>query len=208
MSLQFDVKKSFPSLYAPKNVEFALVDVPRMRYLGISGVGAPESHSFAEAIEALYSTAYPVKFISKAATGNDYVIPPLEGLWWAQDPTAFVENRRDSWNWTLLSYLPEWVSDEHVHAAITKAVSKGKVLAQQVQILELTEGNSYQALYIGSFAEEGPILDNLHHTVMPQTNYTFNGPHHEIYLSDFRKTEPSKLRTILRQPVKSLNKSN
>lgn len=90
MSLKFDVKRAFPSLYAPKNAEFALVDVPQMRYLSISGEGAPESPNFASAIEALYSTAYPVKFISKAATGKDYVVPPLEGLWWAEDPSAFT----------------------------------------------------------------------------------------------------------------------
>ena len=204
MSLKFDVKRAFPSLYAPKNAEFALVDVPEMRYLSITGDGSPDSPNFASAIEALYSTAYPVKFISKAATGKDYVVPPLEGLWWADDPSAFTSNHRDSWKWTLLSFLPEWVSEEHVQAAISKAVSKGILLAHQIQVLELSEGISYQALYIGSFTDEGPVLDHLHHTVMPTNNATFNGLHHEIYLSDFRKTEPSKLRTILRQPIRIL----
>ena len=71
--------------------------------------------------------------------------------------------------------------------------------------MELTEGISYQALFIGSFADEGPILERLHHTLMPQNNLTFNGLHHEIYISDFRKTVPDKLRTILRQPVRPLN---
>ena len=201
---KFDVKMAFPSLYAPKNSELALVDVPAMRYLSISGEGSPQSPNFAAAIEALYSTAYPVKFISKAATGKDYVVPPLEGLWWAEDPSAFTSNHRDSWKWTLLSFLPEWVTEEHVQAATSKALSKGIHRAQQVQILELTEGSSFQALHIGSFVEEGPVLEQLHNTVMPAHNVTFNGFHHEIYLSDFRKTEPSKLRTILRQPVKQL----
>ena len=207
MTLKFDVKKEFPSLYAPKNQEFALINIPSMRYLSISGEGAPESSGFSEAIEALYSTAYPVKFISKASTGKDYVVPPLEGLWWADDPVAFASNRREAWKWTLLSFLPEWVSEEHVQAAISKALSKGKQLAHQIRIVELSEGSSYQALYIGSFAGEGPILGRLHHTLMPQNNLTFNGLHHEIYLSDFRKTEPDKLRTILRQPVRPLSQT-
>lgn len=207
MALKFDVKKEFSSLYAPKNQEFTLIDIPSMRYLSISGEGAPESSGFSEAIEALYSTAYPVKFISQAATGKDYVVPPLEGLWWANDPAVFASNHRDSWKWTLLSFIPEWVTEEHVQAAISKAVSKGKQLAQKICIVELTEGISYQALFIGSFAGEGPILKRLHHTLMPQNNLTFNGLHHEIYLSDFRKTESDKLRTILRQPVRPLSQT-
>ena len=97
MALKFDVKKEFSSLYAPKNQEFTLIDIPSMRYLSISGEGAPESSGFSEAIEALYSTAYPVKLISQAATGKDYVVPPLEGLWWANDPAVFASNQRDSW---------------------------------------------------------------------------------------------------------------
>ena len=96
------------------------------------------------------------------------------------------------------------MTEEHVQAATSKALSKGIHRAQQVQILELTEGSSFQALHIGSFVEEGPLLEQLHNTVMPAHNVTFNEFHHEIYLSDFRKTEPSKLRTILRQPVKQL----
>lgn len=97
------------------------------------------------------------------------------------------------------------MTEEHVQAAISKAVSKGILLAQQIQVLELSEGSSYQALHIGSFADEGPILDDLHHTVMPANNATFHGLHHEIYLSDFRKTEPSKLRRILRQPIRHVS---
>ncbi len=96
------------------------------------------------------------------------------------------------------------MTEEHVQAATSKALSKGIHRAQQVQILELTEGSSFQALHIGSFVEEGPVLEQLHNTVMPAHNVTFNEFHHEIYLSDFRQTEPSKLRTILRQPVKQL----
>ena len=86
---------------------------------------------------------------------------------------------------TLLYFLPEWVSEEHIQAAFSKAESKEMLLGHQVQILELTEGISFQALQICSFAVEGPILEYLHHTVMSANNATFNGPHHEIYRSDF-----------------------
>lgn len=134
-----------------------------------------------------------------------YVVPPLEGLWWADDLSAFTSNHRESWKWTLLSFLPEWVSEEHIQVTITKAVFKRVQLAQQIQVLELSEESSYQVFHIGSIKDEGPILDYLHHTVMPLNNATFNGPHHEIYLSDFRKTEPSKRRTILRQLFKELS---
>lgn len=106
---------------------------------------------------------------------------------------------------TLKTFFPEWVTEEHVHAATSKALAKGIQLAQQVQILELTEGSAHQALHIGSFVDEGPIHEQLHNTVMPAINVTFTGFHHAMYLSDFRKTAPSKQRTILRQPVEQLN---
>ena len=188
-----------------KIAEFILFNFPGMYYLRIFREEASGNTKFVAAIEAPYAPEHPATFISKAATGKEYVVPPIEGLWWAEDPTDFASNRRESWKWTLKTFFPEWVTEEHVHAATSKALAKWIQLAQQVQILELTEGSAHQALHIGSFVVEGPIHEQLHNTVMPAINVTFTGFQHAMYLSDFRKTAPSKQRTILRQPVKQLN---
>lgn len=204
MTEKYDFKKSLKSFYAPKNSEFELVELPTLRYLALDGSGSPESEEFSTAIEALYSLSYPLKFISIAATGKDYVIPPLEALWWADDYSVFTHNERTSWKWTLLSAIPEWVTQEHLNAALAKAVAKGNSRAANIELRLISEGLSYQALYTGPFSGEGAVLSNLHDVVMPENGYTFNGLHHEIYLSDMRRTAPEKLKTILRQPVKLL----
>ena len=202
MADKLDFKKSLKSFYAPKNSEFQLVELPALRYLAIDGIGAPESDEFSLAIQAIYSTAYPLKFISKAATGKDYAVPPLEALWWADDYSAFTLNERKSWKWTLLSIVPDWITQEHLNAAITKSLAKGNGRAAHIEFRLIEEGLSYQALYTGPFSGEGSVLANLHDVVMPESGYTFNGLHHEIYLSDMRRTDPEKFKTILRQPVK------
>jgi hypothetical protein len=202
MATKLDFKKTYQDFYAPKNRDFRLIELPVMRYLALDGTGSPESDDFSMAIQALYSVSFPLKFISRAATGLDYVIPPLEAQWWADDYAAFSHNDRNSWKWTLLSQVPEWVTDMHFTAAKAKASAKGSELSSDLKVRVISEGLSYQALYQGPFSVEGAVLSHLHDVVMPEDGYTFNGLHHEIYLSDMRKTEPEKLKTVLRQPVK------
>lgn len=199
---KYDVKVALKSLYAPKNLEFELIDVPEQRFLSIEGIGAPQSEQFTAAIETLYSVAYPLKFVSKARSGLDYVVGPLEAQWWAEDYSVYARNDRSAWQWRLLTCVPESVTDEDLNAAIAKASAKGSTQASQTHFYTLNEGVSFQMLYVGPFSEEGPVLEKLHSIVMPDAGKTFSGHHHEIYLSDMRKTEPSKLKTILRQPVK------
>jgi hypothetical protein len=202
MTEKYDFKKAYKAFYGPKNSAFELIDVPPLRYLALDGQGSPESEEFSLGIQSLYSTAYPLKFIARAATAKDYAIPPLEALWWADDYSAFTTNERNAWKWTLLSAVPEWVTPQHLYDAVTKAQAKGICLSAQIEIRELSEGLSYQALYEGPFSDEGPVLAHLHEVVMPDNGYTFNGLHHETYLSDMRKTTPEKFKTILRQPVR------
>lgn len=199
---KLDFRKSLKEFYTPKNTVFELIELPSLRYLALDGTGSPDGEAFSSAIQALYSTSYPLKFIAKAATGTDYVIPPLEALWWAEDYSVFTHNERNDWKWTLLSHIPEWITQEHLETAQVKALAKGNSLASQITIRTITEGLSYQALYKGPFSGEGAVLSHLHDVVMPENGYTFNGLHHEIYLSDMRKTAPENLKTVLRQPVK------
>ncbi len=202
---KIDFRKRLKELYAPPIGAFALVDVPEMRFLKVDGEGDPNTAaSYRAVLEWLYSVSYGMKFAVKAALGKDYVVPPLEGLWWADDPRSFVSREKDLWRWTMMIMVPDFVSSEMFEAAVAKA---GKKLGQPPAGLRLepyVEGLAIQTMHLGSFDDEGPVLARLHDEVMPARGVTFNGPHHEIYLSDPRRTEPSKHKTVLRQPVRSV----
>ena len=195
-----DLKKTLPS-YAARHGRFNIVDVPPMRDLAADAEGAPDGASFAGALEALFPLAYAVKFASKRNKDRDYVVPPLEALWWADDRAAFTTRRDPSlWNSTALILLPEWITDEDVEAAreaVARKASGAGLAPVRVHVLE--EGRCAQTLHVGPFSEEGPVIEELHVT-LEAAGLELAGKHHEIYLSDFRRTAPEKLQTILRQP--------
>ncbi|QKJ18725.1 GyrI-like domain-containing protein [Microbacterium hominis] len=195
-----DLKKDLAAYRAPRG-RFEVVDLPPQRYLAIDGSGAPAGEAFTGAIAALYPVAYALKFASKRELGRDYVVPPLEGLWWADDMATFT-TRRDKarWRWTLLILVPEWVDDALVEAALAAGAAKSPA-SRAVRAVTLAEGTCVQTLHVGSFDDEGPVLARMHDEFLPAQGLRMTGRHHEIYLSDFRRVEPAKLRTILRQPV-------
>lgn len=203
---KYDIKAAHKALYSPSPTDFSTVDVPRMQYLAVDGRGDPNSSAeYAAALEALYPVAYAVKFASKNALGRDFVVGPLEGLWRAEDMTAFTRGDRNAWEWTLLISQPDWITAEMIPDAVTAVTAKGKggEAVERVRLLTLDEGRSVQILHIGPYAAEAPTLARLHDECMPANGLTFNGDHHEIYLSDVRRTAPEKLRTVLRQPVRA-----
>lgn len=201
---KIDFKKVLKPLYSPPTGEFAVIEVPTMQFVKLDGEGDPnESPSYTSAVEWLYSVSYAMKFAAKGKLGKDYVVPPLEGLWWAADPTSFVRRDKDQWHWTLMIMVPDMIDREIFRGAVAKASKKLGQAPEGLRIEAYAEGLSLQTLHIGSYDDEGPVLARLHDEVMPDKGMNFNGPHHEIYLGDPRKTEPSKLRTILRQPVRS-----
>ena len=178
--------------------------MPLMHYLMVDGEGDPNTApEFAEAIEALYPVAYALKFASKRELDRDYVVPPLEGLWWADDMAAFTRERSKSdWSWTLMIMVPDWIERDLVHAAREQAEAKSpRRGCRDVRLEPLDEGTVVQTLHIGSFDDEAPVLARMHYEVIPEHGFEMAGTHHEIYLSDFRKVVPEKQRTILRQPV-------
>jgi hypothetical protein len=205
---KIDFKKTLKTLYGPPTGEFVAIEVPEMQFVKIDGEGDPNrSADYRSAVEWLFSVSYAMKFAAKATLGKDYVVPPLEGLWWADDPKSFLTRAKDEWFWTMMIMVPAFVTRQMFEDAVAKA---GRKLGRPPETLRLepyAEGLSLQTLHVGSFDEEGPVLARLHEEVMPARGMTFNGLHHEIYLSDPRKTEPSKLRTILRQPVKPAAKA-
>lgn len=201
---KYDVKKVHKGLYSPSSREFAVVDVPAFQYIAVDGRGDPNTSSaYANAIEALYGVAYAVKFASKTL-GRDLVVGPLEGLWRADDPTVFTARAKESWEWTMMISQPGWITEDMVREAVDSVAKKKKNPALgAIRSCILSEGTCVQILHIGSYDDETPTLDRLHRHFLPDNGLTFNGDHHEIYLSDARRTAPAKLKTILRQPVKA-----
>jgi hypothetical protein len=201
-----DIKRDRKDLYAPRAGRFQLVDVPELPFLMVDGKGDPNtSESYSDAVAALYAVSYTLKFASKQQLGRDHVVAPLEGLWSADDPDKFVARAKDDWEWTIMITQPEWITPAMVDEAIRLTATKKDLPAvDQLRFGRYAEGLAVQVLHIGSFDDEAPLLERLHHEFMPENGLTFNGRHHEIYLSDPRKTESAKLRTILRQPVARL----
>lgn len=200
---KIDFKKTLKPLYNPRAGEFASVELPQMQFVKVNGDGDPNTTpAYRSAVEWLYGVSYAMKFAAKAALGKDYAVPPLEGLWWADDPKSFITREKDRWRWTMMIMVPDFVTRDIFENAVAKTGGKLGQPPQSLRLEPYGEGLSLQTLHVGSYDEEGPVLARLHGEVMPNKGMTFNGPHHEIYLSDPRKTESAKLKTILRQPVK------
>jgi hypothetical protein len=197
-----DYKKSLASYRAQRDV-IELVDMPTLQYLMVDGHGDPnEDRGYGDALAALYAVSYALKFASKQLD-QDYVVPPLEGLWWAEDMSMFTTSRdKGSWSWTMMIMAPEWVDAEMLTAAKVKVAKKKLASVSGLRLATLAEGRCVQVLHVGSYDDEGPILARLHNDFLPENHLEPVGKHHEIYLGDPRRVAPEKLKTILRQPVR------
>jgi len=198
---KIDFKKKLKHLYQPSAKEVVVVDIPVMHFLMIDGEGDPsKAKEFQEAIEALFSTAYTIKFLVKKEENIDYGVLPLEGLWWADDMSAFKTGKRDDWKWTLMIMQPEMVSEEYVKRAIEQVEKKKNPVAlSKLRFEVFHEGPTVQIMHIGPFSEEGPNIQRIHDKIK-EDKCRLKGKHHEIYLNDIRKVDPKKMKTILRQP--------
>jgi len=202
--IKIDFKKEYKDVYKPKTNEVSFIEVPKLNYLAIDGKGDPNtSQEYKDSIEALMSVSYKTKFIVKKEHGKDYVVMPLEGLWWATEGMDnFSVEDKSNWNWKSLIMQPKFVKKEHFKQAKEKVAKKKDLNSlDKIEFIEIDEGLSAQILHIGPFVDEGPTVEKLHN-VIKENSYDFNGMHHEVYLSDIRRTKPEKLRTIIRQPVK------
>lgn len=202
----YDVKRERKEFYAPRNRAWNLVDVPELQFIGIDGTGNPNTApAYRAAVEALYAVAYTLKFASKGTEGGDFVVGPLEGLWWSDRPEVFTAREKDSWNWTMLISLPEWITEETVEEAKRAALAKKKLPAiAEIRWLVLHEGLSAQVLHVGSYDDETPVMEELHEVFLAAEGLRPSGLHHEVYLGDPRRTAPEKLKTVVRQPVERL----
>ena len=198
----YDIKRERKDLYAPKRGDFELVDVPDMKFLMIDGHGDPNtSASYGEAVEALYSASYAVRAAAKTTLARVHAVAPLEGLWSADDLEVFGTRDKSAWDWTMMIAQPDWITRELTDTVLA-ALQKKQLTALGLIRFELyAEGRSVQILHVGSYDDEGPTLERLHVEFLPANGLVPSGRHHEIYLSDARRTDPAKLKTILRQPV-------
>jgi len=205
---KLDLTKQYKNYYTAKSVP-EVVDIQRVHYLSICGKGDPSGELFSHKLQALYSLAYTIKFSCKAA-GNDFTVAKLEALWWFDEnlhaglsiTNAPGKVPRNEWEYRLLIRLPDFVLEKEVEQAKKIVSGKKKIdYINDVVFFEMTEGKCVQMLHVGPFDKEPETLLEMQ-GFMSANNFHRNGKHHEIYLSDFRKTKPEKLRTILREPVK------
>lgn len=199
---KLDWKKDCKSLYFPP-ADPVMIDVPPMNYLMIDGHGDPNNNPvYQEALEAVYSLSYTLKFGIKKAEGIEYAVFPLEGLWWVEDMAKFTMLDKSHWDWTMMVAQPEPVSAEWVERARAEALKKkGLPAIERVRFEPYAEGLCAQLMHSGPFAEEGPNIARLHAFIHAQ-GLELSGKHHEIYLSDFRRTAPERLKTVIRQPAR------
>lgn len=199
---KIDLKKELKYLYQPSAKEAVLVEVPAMNFLMIDGRGDPNtSPAYQEAVEALFSVAYAVKFKVKKTLAIDYGVLPLEGLWWADDMAAFSAGDKSDWQWTMMIMQPEFVSAALVRDTIAEVKKKKDLPAlAKLRFEPFAEGKCAQILHVGPFSTEGPTIAKLHAFIV--SNGKLSGKHHEIYLSDIRKADPAKWKTIIRQPLR------
>jgi hypothetical protein len=199
---KIDLKKELKNLYNPSAKEVTVVDVPAMNFLLINGEGAPTSPQYSEAIESLFNVAYTLKFMVKKSKGIDYVVMPLEGLWWVDDMTKFSADRKDDWKWTAMIMQPQYVTEEDVNLAVEQVKKKKNPAAlSKVRFESFKEGSAAQIMYVGPFSAEGPTIAKIHAHIQ-NSGHVLSGKHHEIYLNNPAKTAPEKLKTVLRQPLK------
>ncbi|MEK7668519.1 MAG: GyrI-like domain-containing protein [Gemmatimonadota bacterium] len=202
VTAKLDLFKKYRAEYVtPKKP--VLVKVGPVKYLAFTGRGAPTSAGFQTAIGALYAVAFTIKMTRKFAGKGDYKVAWLEGLWWGPDrKRPFSVKSPKDWRWKLLIRTPTFVAPRDLARAEKALLAKGKVAEiRKVKLETIREGRCVQMLHVGSYDKETVTLQAMHDLATAQ-GLEFRGVHHEIYLSDPRRVVPSKLRTILRHPVR------
>jgi hypothetical protein len=199
-----DLKRELHHLYAPSAKQVTAVDVPTMSFLMVDGKGDPNaSQPYADALEALFVVSYALKFaVKKGPPAIDYAVMPLEGLWWAEHMASFVTGDRSSWQWTMMIMQPDFISCEMVDEAVaTVRAKKNPAALPRIRFDSYAEGTAAQIMHVGPFSEEGPTIERVHQFIAESSQERF-GKHHEIYLSDMRKADPAKWKTVIRQPMR------
>ena len=201
---KIDFKKELKHLYKPTVKKFATVEVPDTNFIMIDGIGNPNTEkTYAEAVQVIFGLSYTIKFmVKKGDLQIDYGVLPLEGLWWMDDMSRFSVDTKDEWKWTMMIMQPEFITRDIYDHAIKELIrKKNPSNIAQVRFEPYSEGLSAQIMYIGPYADEEPAIKKLHEYIHDE-GFNRHGKHHEIYLSDPRRSKPEKLKTVLRQPMR------
>ena len=200
---KLDLKRELKDLYNPSSKDISVVNVPAMNFLMVDGTGDPNvAQAYKDALEALYAVSYTLKFKIKQEQNVDYVVMPLEGLWWMDDMTQFSVENKAAWLWTMMIMQPKVVTTKMVEQVVGEVKKKKQLAAlSHVRLEKFAEGLAAQILYFGAYADEGPTIQKIHQHIRT-TGHQLHGKHHEIYLGDPRKTAPAKLKTVIRQPMR------
>lgn len=209
--MAFDYKKEYKEFYLPVGKP-TIIDIPEMKFLAVRGCGNPNEKDgeYQKAMNLLYGMAYTLKMSYK---GNhkiegffDYVVPPLEGLWWQEDLAGVDYSRKETFQWISIIRLPDFISEQDFEWAKETATQKKKLDFTPVKFWKYKEGLCVQCMHIGSYDEEPATVENMEQYAKEQgyeIDFSDNRYHHEIYLSDPRKCTPDKLKTVIRHPIKS-----
>ncbi len=199
---KIDLKKELKYLCLPSKKDVELIRVPRFNFLMIDGAGDPNtSQEFREAVQALYTAAYTLKFMIKKEKKVDYPVMALEGLWWTDDMATFSADNKSAWKWTLMILQPNVVTKALFKKAVKQAKEKkGLAALEKIRFEGFNEGLCVQIMHIGPYAEEGPTIQMLH-AFAKERGFDPVRKHHEIYMSDPRKAKPEKMKTVIRQPI-------
>jgi hypothetical protein len=189
-------------LYLPPENEFSIIDVPEIRYGVIDGKGNPDNQDLAGASKWLYSLVHVIKPYMKERMGKNFVDPPLEYQFWADDEKDFIEGNKDLWYWRVMVVFTDWISQERFDAAVKEVEDKLGPAPSTLRLENLTEGKSVQIMYIGDYDGVRAVCERLYTEFLPANNLKPNGYYHEIYLNDPSRTAPEKRRIVIRQPVK------
>lgn len=201
--VKVDIKKELKMLYRPPSTEVFRLEVPTMNFLMIDGEGDPNTaQQFKDAVETLYPLSYALKFmVKKGPMAIDYGVMPLEGLWWSDDMSTFTAGDKSRWKWTLMIMQPEYIARDMVESAIVEVKrKKNPVALTKTRFEAFSEGLVAQTMHIGPFSDEGPTVQRVHDYI-DSCGCERSGKHHEIYLSDIRKADPKKWKTVIRQPM-------
>ena len=208
--MPFDFKKEYKEFYLPKNKP-QIVNVPKANYIAIRGQGNPneEGGAYKQAIGILYAVAYTLKMSYKTDYKIDgfyeYVVPLLEGFWWQDGICGVDYSKKDEFNWISIIRLPDFITRENFDWAVKTASEKKKVDCSKAEFLTIEEGLCVQIMHIGSFDDEPVSLEKMDKYIEEngyEKDFSDTRLHHEIYLSDPRKSSPDKQKTVIRHPVK------
>jgi len=197
-------RQQIEDLYLPPAEKFVEVDVPNMKFLMVDGSGSPDDEPFAQAMAWLFAVAHPIRRVAKARMGKHFVEPPLEALWWADDPTDFVAGRKDRLKWRLMiSATPDWITKRLFASVVREAEQRLGKPPKSLRLDRYAEGRSVQTMHVGPPTGIRKTMTRLHEQYLPGHKLSCSGPHHEIYLTDPRRVAPARQKTVLRQPVSS-----